>query len=246
MAGALVTVEPHTLTICAYTEFAPFAYVRDGAIVGTDIALLRRFAEGEGLGVTVLKRAFRDLWRHPGRGECDVAAAGLAALPGRDLGECAVWSAPYVTVRRSLLIRRADAARLRTPTDFCGKRIVATPHSTAEFDARERYQPWGADLILAVPSQRAVVEALLRCEIDAFAEGDVSNQYLLECHSGTPDRPLLALADVHETARVETLHFAVRAADAGLVARLNAFIGAHPYAQLSRECEAQSAAPSGT
>jgi ABC-type amino acid transport substrate-binding protein len=232
MTGALITVEPHVLTICAYPEFAPFAFERDGEIVGTDITLLRRFADEEGLRVRIVKCDFCYLWQRPGRDECDVAAAGIAALPGRDLGKRAVWSAPYIAVRRSLLIRSADADRLRSPADFRGKKIVATPHSTADFDARQRYQPWGADLILTVPSQRAVVEALLRHDIDAFAEGTVSNQYLIDQYgadSGHPSSKLLMLADVHDTEQVETLHFAVRAADIRLVTRLNAFISAHPY-----------------
>ncbi len=224
MGEPLATIEPHILTICAYTEFAPFAFEQDGAIVGTDIDLLRRFAEAEGLGVRISQRPFLDLWQRPGLGECDIAASGLAALPERDLTAHGVWSDPYVTVRRSLLIRRDDAEQLRTPADFRGKKIVATPHSTAEFDARQRYLPHGADLILTVPSQRAVVEALVRREIDAFAEGSLSNGFLAEHYSAGHAHPPLVLVDLHETERIETLHFAVRATDPRLVARLNAFI----------------------
>ena len=224
MTSALATIEPQVLTICAYTEFAPFAFARDGEIVGTDIDLLRRFARRGGLCVRIRACPFLDLWRRPGLGECDIAAAGLAALPGRDLTANGVWSAPYATVRRSLLIRGDDLERLRVPADFRGKKIVATPHSTAEFDARQRYQPWGAELILAVPSQRAVVQALLRHDIDAFAEGDLSNRYLAERFGDGQVRPQLTLTDIHEMGQVETLHFAVRTSDGRLVARLNSFL----------------------
>lgn len=224
MTSALATIEPQVLTICAYAAFAPFAFERDGEIVGTDIDLLRRFAQQKGLRVRTVKCPFRNLWQRPGLGNCDVAAAGLAALPGRDVTANGAWSAPYATVRRSLLIRGDDAERLRVPADFRGKKIVATPDSTAEFDARLRYLPLGAELILTVPSQRAVVQALLLQEIDAFAEGELSNRYLAERYGTGQAHPLLALADIHQMAAVETLHFAVRATDSRLLARLNAFL----------------------
>ena len=205
MPSTVSTIEPQALTVCAYTEFAPFAYERDGAIVGTDLDLLRRFAAQKGLRVSVCRRPFRDLWHRPGLGECDVAAAGLAALPGRDLTTHGAWSAPYMTVRRSLLIRRADAATLRTPADFRGRKIVVTPHSTAEVDASQRFLPWGANIVTTVPSQRAVVEALVRGDVDAFAEGEPSNRYLAERYGGSRSSPSLLLADIHAMAKVEKL-----------------------------------------
>jgi ABC-type amino acid transport substrate-binding protein len=224
MSSALPTIEPQVLTICVYTEFAPFAYERDGAIVGTDIALLRRFARQAGLRDRTCRHPFRDLWQRPGLGECDVAAAGLAALPERDPTANGAWSAPYARVRRALLIRGANAERLRAPADFRGKTIVATPHSTAEIDARRRYQPWGAQIIAAVPSQHAVVEALVRGDIDAFAEGEPSSRYLAGRYGAGRAIVPLALADIHEMDQPETLHFAVRAVDGRLLARLNAFL----------------------
>jgi ABC-type amino acid transport substrate-binding protein len=222
--ASLTTIVPHTLTICAYTEFAPFAYVRDGEIVGTDIELLRRFAASERLSVNIIQRDFKDLWLRPGAGECDVACAGIAALPERALSAQGVWSVPYLTVERSLLIRRTDVERLKSPADFRGKKIVVTPHSTADFDARARYEPLGAEIIPIVPSQHEIVGALLNHEVDAFAEGTVSNQFLADAHLDANQQPQLTLVDVHATAHAETLHFAVRVVDMRLIERLNAFI----------------------
>ena len=246
MREALATVVPGVLTVCAYGEFAPFTFERAGEVVGTDIALLRQFAHREDLRVRILQRPFLDLWQRPGLGECDVAAAGLAALPGRDLTAHGSWSAPYMVVRRSLLIRGTDADTLRGPADFRGRKIVVTPHSTAEVDARQRYLPRGAEIIPDVPAQRAVVEALVRGDVDAFAEGEPSNRYLMERYGGCQASPSLLLADIHAMAQVETLHFAVRATDARLLARLNAFLatrdGAEPAgaiaARLGYETEA--------
>ena len=221
---ALSTLVPGVLTICAYAQFAPFVFELDGEIVGTDIDLLMAFANSEGLTTRVHRRAFMNLWRRPGLDECDVAAAGIAALPTRDVTAGGVWSAPYLSVRRSVLIRVADEDLLRRPSDFRGKKIVVTPNSTADFDARERYEPLGAEIIGEVPSQHEVVRSLLRGEVDAFAEGDASNSYLARQYVDRNGRALLMLADVHSMKTVETLHFAVRAADKRMVTRLNEFI----------------------
>ena len=219
------TITAGVLTICAYTEFAPFAYEAAGQIVGTDIALLSRFAQLHKLALKLISRKpFADLWHAPGAGECDIAAAGIAMLPERDLGNQGVWSLPYMTVQRSLLIRREDAQRYSKAADFAGKKIVVTPNSTAHFDAIERYQPLGATVIAQVPSQHAIVQQLLNREIDAFGEGDASNAYLAQQYCDETGKAQLVLTDLHPMATVETLHFAVRAHDPRLVAALNEFI----------------------
>ena len=219
------TLEPTFLTLCVYTEFAPFVYEVGGRIVGTDIALLSRFAEQYQLGLKISKQAhFDQLWHTPGRGDCDIAAAGIAMLPERALGADGCWSIPYLTVQRSLLIRRRDGAHLQTPADFAGKKIVVTPASTAHVDALARYEPLGATIMPHVPSQQAVVHQLLTGVVDAFGEGDVSNRYLADHALDEQGQPLLALTDLHPMAQPEELRFAVRAHDPRLVACLNAFI----------------------
>ena len=220
------TLEPTFLTLCVYTEFAPFVYEVAGRIVGTDIAILSRFAEQHQLDLKISKQAhFDQLWHTPGRGDCDIAAAGIAMLPERDLGETGCWSIPYLTVQRSLLIRRQDVERLQTPADFAGKKIVVTPASTAHVDALARYEPLGATIIPHVPSQQAVVRQLLTGEVDAFGEGDVSNRYLADHALDEEGQPLLVLTDLHTMAQPEELRFAVRAHDPQLLTCLNDFIG---------------------
>lgn len=216
---------PGRLTICTYTEFAPFAHLDEaGEIIGSDIAMLCDFAQQHGLQTTIIQRPFSGLWHRPGADECDIAAAGIAALFGRDLGTGGLWSIPYQVVQRSLLIRRTDALHLQRPIDFAGKKIVVTPASSADFDAQGRYEPIGATIIRTVPSQAEIVRQLLAHEVDAFAEGDVSNAYLAQQALAADSTPLLVLTDVHSMAAKEELRFAVRAADPRLCRQLNRFI----------------------
>jgi len=222
--NAFTTISEGILTICTYTEFAPFSYEDGGDIVGTDISVLREFAEEMDLKVEIKKRDFAGLWEAPGNGDCDVSAAGMMEYEDRYLGENAVWSDPYMLVTRSLLIRRSDLEILKCPGDFEGKKLVVTPTSSAHIDGDLRYKPLGAMIIPLVPSQDEVVSQLLAGKIDAFGEGDVSNEYLAGKYLDEHGEKLLALTDVHSMENPELLRFAVRSVDERLPSTLNEFI----------------------
>ena len=220
----LVTITPGILTICTYTEFAPFSYEEGGEIVGTDISFLKNFAAEMDLKVKILKKDFSGLWETPGQGICDVSAAGMMEYEDRILGEGAVWSEPYMLVTRSLLIRSSDREILKSPEDFRGKKIVVTPTSSAHIDGDIRYKPIGATIIPEVPSQDEIVSQLLSGQIDAFGEGDVSNEYLASRYTDSNGERLLVLTDVHPMTNPELLRFAVRSVDPNLPKKLNEFI----------------------
>ena len=74
---AVTTISEGILTICTYTEFAPFSYEDGGDIADTDISLLREFAEEMDLGLEIIKMGFVGPWKTPGNGDCDVSAAGM-------------------------------------------------------------------------------------------------------------------------------------------------------------------------
>ncbi len=211
-------IAAHTLTVCTYAHFAPFSHEEDGHIVGTDISLLQRYAQKQGLDTRFEVKEFPDIWTRPGRGECDIAAAGIGALAERDPGPHARWSAPYDIVRRSLLVRQSDTGSLHSPQDFAGRSIVVTADSSADVDARTRYAGLGAQIIAAQPPQDEMVRRLLHGEIDAYAGGETSNRYV------AASEPRLAVVDVHVMDPPETLHFAVRHVDPRLLETLNEFI----------------------
>ena len=218
------TITPGILTICTYTEFAPFSYEEDGEIVGTDINFLKNFALEMNLRVKILKKDFSGLWETPGQGRCDVSAAGMMEYKDRTVGDNAVWSESYMLVTRSLLIRRSDKKLLVAPEDFKGRKIVVTPTSSAHIDGDERYKPMGATIIPEVPSQDEIVSRLLSGQIDAFGEGDVSNEYLASKYTDASGERLLVLTDVHPMKNPELLRFAVRSEDPNLPKNLNEFI----------------------
>ena len=218
------TITKGVLTICTYTEFAPFSYEYEGQIVGTDINLLRDFATEMKLKIELKKNDFAGLWETPGNNECDISAAGMMEHEDRHIGENAVWSDPYMVVTRSLLIRRSDIDIFKYPENFKGQKIVVTPSSSADIDGRIRYKPLGANIIPVVPSQNEIVSQLLSGEIDAFGEGDVSNEYLAGKYLDENGNRVLALADMHSMDKPELLRFCVRSVDERLPYVLNKFI----------------------
>ena len=220
------TIVPDVLTICTYSEFAPFSYKKDGRVIGTDIEFLENFAGKMGLNVNIIEKQFDGLWDMPGLGECDIAAAGMMSA-GRDLEDSGIWSKSYITVKRSLLIRHRDIDVLKEPQNFSGKKIVVTPESAAHIDAIERYQPYGAIIIPTVPSQNEIVNQILNGEIDAFGEGNVSNEFLAEQFADKNGSQPFVLTDIHEMSFSEELCFAVRSSDKRLIYNLNEFINTY-------------------
>ena len=70
-----------------------------------------------------------------------------------------------------------------------------------------------------------MVSDLLNNKIDAFAEGNISNEFLKNKYGKT----LLSLYDLHVMDEKETLNFVVRAYNNNLIDRLNDFIASNPY-----------------
>ena len=101
---------------------------------------------------------------------------------------------------------------------------MVTPESTAHIDAVKRYEPLGATIIPFVPSQDEIVRQLIDHEIDAFGEGDVSNEYLSKNYIDENEDRLTILTDLHTMDQPEELRFVVRITDLRLLDRLNEFI----------------------
>jgi ABC-type amino acid transport substrate-binding protein len=227
------TLSHGQLTLCTYGGFAPVCYKSpDGKLTGYDVSFLARFAESIGLSLVTIERPVDGLWTRPGADECDVAAAGIMRRDDRPVCPGGSWTDPYFQVQRSLLVRTADQATFDSYATLSGKRIVVTRGSTADIDATTRYPNCTIQYVDEVaasqpdPQEYIVTTLVANHEVDAFGEGDVSNQYLRDLYGGRVTGGL-ALADCHPiTGMTETFNFITRDASTGLLDRLNAFIAA--------------------
>ena len=238
--AAVTTLHAGRLTVCTYGGFAPVCF-KDAAgdLVGLDVSFLARFAESEGLALDMIDRTFDGIWALPDMNVCDIAAAGITRLDSRYVGEGASWSDAYFQVNRSLLVRTAEQLVFDDHASLVGKKMVVTRGSTADIDAQTRYPDCTLQYVDEVamgqhdPQEYVVKTLLADREVDAFGEGDVSNQYLRDTY-GKDVEGGLVLADIHPIdGPDETFSFVARNASTGLLERLNAFIAANKgsYAQ---------------
>lgn len=193
-----------------FSGFAPFAYRHKGELVGSEVDLLRTFADLEGWTLRLTVQPFEGLWDRVGDDEFDLAAAGLSKLAARD----AIWSEPHAEVRRSLLIPDTHKSLLR---DYAAmRRVAVVPGSAAHAHALKHHPSRGG--ILTVPTLREGIELLESGAVDAVGTGSVSASH----HVRT--RPGLASVDVHRpNERVEEIAFAVRNSPL-LLHKINQFI----------------------
>jgi ABC-type amino acid transport substrate-binding protein len=209
-AHSLPTLVPGTLSVAAFSGFAPFAW-RDGRFArGRDINFLHRFASAHGLSLTVRFHKFDRLWELPAHEYADVAASGIS-LRGAVAGDSAAWTRPYCDVRRTLLIRTEDREKIRGMKDL--GRLAVVPNSIAQTHAEETL-PSSATLE-SVSSLEHGIEDLLLGQVDALGTGSVSAEYHAARHPG------LAMVDVHGDRPPEPISFTARPK---LVESLNSFI----------------------
>lgn len=239
--AAVTTLHAGRLTVCTYGGFAPVCF-KDAAgdLVGLDVSFLARFAESEGLALDMIDRTFDGIWALPDMNVCDIAAAGITRLDSRYVGEGASWSDAYFQVNRSLLVRTAEQLVFDDHASLVGKKIVVTRGSTADIDAQTRYPDCTLQYVDEVamgqhdPQEYVVKTLLADREVDAFGEGDVSNQYLRDTY-GKDVEGGLVLADIHPIdGPDETFSFVARNASTGLLGRLNAFIAANKGSYASK------------
>lgn len=129
-----------------------------------------------------------------------------------------VWSAPYFTVQRALLVR-VDDSSLRTIDGFAGRVIAVTRGSTAEQDVLRRRPP--SAQVVYTADQGQSLDDLVAGRIDAYATGDAGAHFLAERSGGR-----LAVVDIHPFDLPEQFAFPLRAAS-GLTSALNTYIEGH-------------------
>jgi polar amino acid transport system substrate-binding protein len=215
-------ITPGTLTVGTYTGFAPVCWCDDDDTArGKDLDFLRAFAGKWNLDIVFQFFPFDQIWKRPSNNEIDIVAAGLAPLESRKTPGV-VWSEPYYTVQRSLLIRAEDRQQYTTIADFTDKIILVTTGATAQFDTEQR-KPTTTSIVYYDGNQAGMVSKLLDRSVDALAEGDICSHYLATTRY--PNQ--FAVIDVHPMNEPEPFVFAVRESSGDLLNSLNDFILTH-------------------
>ena len=102
-----LSAENGTLRLATESGYAPFEYVRDGAVVGYDMELAALFCAYGGYGLEIVDMNFDGILPAVQTGKCDFAAAGIGVTPER--AESVLFSAPNFTGGTVAVVLRDDA-----------------------------------------------------------------------------------------------------------------------------------------
>ena len=141
---ASLPAENGTLRLATESGYAPFEYVRDGAVVGYDMELAAMFCEASGYGLEIVDMNFDSILPAVQTGKCDFAAAGISITPER--AESVLFSEPNFsggTVMAVLKASRTQTARAVRPeytrfSDLSGKTVSMITGAPFEELVREK------------------------------------------------------------------------------------------------------------
>jgi len=105
-------------------------------IVGFDIEIAKEIAKDLGVELVIVDMKFDGLLAALETGSVDIVIAGMTPTPER--AQSVDFSQIYYTAAQSILVRRADAAGVKTVEDLTGKRIGAQKGAIQEEIAKEQ------------------------------------------------------------------------------------------------------------
>ena len=107
--AAWETAKEGVLRVCTEIPRPPFAFEEEGGLRGFEVELVQEIARRVGLAAEFKAMAADRLTAGVARGTCDLAASSIAI--GATADGRTQFSAGYLEVRQSLLIRKSDRAR---------------------------------------------------------------------------------------------------------------------------------------
>jgi ABC-type amino acid transport substrate-binding protein len=175
---------PGTLSVCSYTAFKPVIY---GNGQGYEADLLKAVAKLTGLRIKFYPQSdYEKIWSLPSlaTSACDIAAAGIMPSEGRAKdGKGVKFSVVTSYYEESLLVRKKDfnEGRIVSYRSFkdADMKIGVVPNTTGATDAYIRVKENGLSpkVIVTYNSEKELLAALDRGEIDAIARGNIGNEY---------------------------------------------------------------------
>lgn len=177
---SLKLVKPNVLTICTIDNFIPIIY-RDqrNNWQGFEVDILQSFAKKFGLKLEFNIAPFDGIWHLPKQGKCDIAAAGISISKKR-CNEGAAFTEPYLFIKQSLLVKKANREELETLTDTKGKTLGIVPGTTGASYAQD-HAPSGTQFA-EFTDENTMLKALQHDKIDAVARGNPGNAYQAKQH----------------------------------------------------------------
>ena len=169
-----------TLRVATESGYAPFEYVRDGAVVGYDMELAIRFCEANGYGLEIVDMNYDAILSSVQAGKCDFAAAGISITPER--AESVLFSEPNFSGGTVMVVLKGVAGAVQleaiTSLDQLSGRRIGIPSGTS-FDLIVSKRLPKARLFY-YNNQTDLLAALSANKIDAFPSDEPVIRYIMK------------------------------------------------------------------
>jgi polar amino acid transport system substrate-binding protein len=175
---ALKTAAEGKLTVCTDMPRVPFAFEEDGQTVGLDVEVVRAVAGRLGLPPEFRDTEASELFDALEAGRCDAVASALAITDERK--RTVDFSAPYLDVMPSLLVRKADASRFTSLAAMRG-RTIGVQSGTAGAELADREAAAHAITVRKLSAADDLFAALKAGDVD----GVVHDHPVLAYHAAT-------------------------------------------------------------
>lgn len=167
------------LTVGTASGFPPYEFVDasqgDKQVIGVDMDLAKAIADKLGVKLKVEDSNFTALLSSLSAGKVDMAISGITATEERK--KSMDFSDGYLPTHEKIMIRKADADKLKTLKDFSGKTIGAQKSTTQEKLAQTEMKDSKLVSLDHVPD---VVLELKQGKVDGLVVQDVvAQQYLV-------------------------------------------------------------------
>jgi len=208
-AGPAQFISDDTLSVCVDAPKYPFAFQSGEQWLGSDIDILNHIADELDVTLAIRDVPFDGIWRRPGAGECDLAAAAITVTDARRAE--AAFTQSYLSASQSVLVRKEDEAAYALLEQLGGRQIGVKEGTTSQAYL-EANLPSDATVVTFADTEEMFV-ALGSRNVDAVVSDLPLNGY-----RSTLDTAV-ALTEVIDTG--EIYGFAAASTNTGLIAEID-------------------------
>jgi len=203
-----------TLRVGIAPNYPPLAFKKNGHITGVEVQFAKMLGPALGMQTVLAETPWEDLIPALRDHRIDIIMSGMSVTEQRQ--QLVTFAHPYLRVGQMMLLRRADAQRLRADTAINQKttRIGFVTGTTGEQYVRQHFQ---RAQLKGFESVDAAVAALRAHQIDVFVH-DAPSIYGVMVGGDKPEHELIGR---YEPLTEEYLAWAVRKDDDTLRARLD-------------------------
>ena len=216
-ATTATTLAQPTLRVGIAPNYPPLAFKRNGHITGVEAQFAKGLGPALGMQPVLVEMPWEDLIPALRDRRIDIIMSGMSITEQRQ--QLVSFAHPYLRVGQMMLLRRADAARLRDDKAINQQttRIGFVTGTTGEQYVRQHFQH---AQLKGFDSVDAAVAALRAHQIDVFVH-DAPSIYGVMAGGDKPERELIGR---YEPLTEEYLAWAVRKDDDALRARLDSVL----------------------